>query len=128
MPYEGSKTKEVLIHSLMIATIVAIPFLTALAYRGWAKRGRQDLPHWRSSLGMASIVLTFVSWLILGGLALSVRIGINTSLFPPYWMAPIALLVFVGTCLGFAWRGTSRIEAIVAGLLMVTAWLMSVVS
>jgi hypothetical protein len=75
----------------------------------------------RSTLGMASIALTFVSWLSLGTLAVLVRMGINTNLFSADGMPRIALLVFFGTCFGFALRGTSRIEAILAGLLMVAA-------
>jgi hypothetical protein len=55
------------------------------------------------------------------------RIGVNTGFFSADWNTPIALLVLVGTSLAFALRSASRAEAIVAGLLMVAAWMASVV-
>jgi len=55
------------------------------------------------------------------------RVGVNTGFFSVDWIPPIALLVLTGTSLAFALRGASRIEAIVAGLLMAAAWMTSVV-
>lgn len=107
---------------------LVIPILTLLALRGWAKRWRQELPLWRGALGLTSIVVTLLGWLILLLLPLADRIGLKTNFFSPDLVPPIAFLVLAGTCLGFALRGASRIEAIVAGLLMVAAWLTSVVS
>ena len=117
---------------LGVLTFVAVPCLAILAYRGWARSLRQELPHWRSALGLASIVVTFLSWSSLSMSALLVlleRIGFNTNFFSfsPDWIPPIALLVLAGTSLAIALRGASRIEAIVAGLMMVVAWIMSVV-
>ncbi|SRR6266404_1502738 len=128
MTYDGSKAKEILIHFLMIATIVAIPFLTALAYRGWARRWRQQLPRWRSALGLSSMAVIFFGWFSLVILALSNLMHINTSFYSPDWVGPIALVILVGTALAFALRGTPRFEAILAGVLMIIAWLTSVVS
>ena len=121
MPYDVSYK------ILGVFTFVAVPCLAILAYRGWTKSLRHDLPSWRSALGIVSIVVTFLSWSSLAILPLLDRIGVNTGFFSPDWTAPIALLVLAGTTLAFALRGASRIEAIVAGLLMVTAWLTSVV-
>jgi hypothetical protein len=133
MSFDGSKTKEILALCLEGITFLAVPCLTVLAYRGWAKGLRQGLPRWRNALGMTSIVVTFLSWFGLSMFALFVlldRIGLNTNFFSflPDWMPAIALLVLAGTSLAFALKGASRIEAIVAGLLMVTAWMTSVVS
>jgi hypothetical protein len=47
---------------LGVLTFVAVPCLAILAYRGWARSLRQELPHWRNALGLASIVVTFLSW------------------------------------------------------------------
>jgi hypothetical protein len=133
MPFDGSKTKEILALCLEGISFLAVPCLTVLAYRGWTKGLRQGLPRWRNALGMASIVVTFLSWFGLSMFALFVlldRIGLKTNFFSfsPDWMPAIALLVLAGTSLAFALKGASRIEAIVAGLLMVAAWMTSVVS
>jgi len=125
MPFDVNKILGVLI-------FVAVPCLAILAYRGWTKGLRHELPRWRNALGMTSIVVTFLSWFGLSMFALLVlldRIGLNTNFFSfsPDWMPAIALLVLAGTSLAFALKGASRIEAIVAGLLMVAAWMASVV-
>ena len=128
MTFDGSKSKEILSLCLEGITFVAVPCLTVLAYRGWTKGLRQGLPLWRSALGIISIVITLLSWSSLAILPLLDRIGVNTGFFSVDWTTPIALLVLVGTSLAFALKGASRIEAIVAGLLMVAAWMTSVVS
>ncbi|SRR6266567_3052667 len=109
-------------------TFVAVPCLAILAYRGWAKSVRQKLPHWRNALGIMSIVLTSLSWSSLAILPLLGRIDVSTGFFSVDWISPIAFLTVAGTFLAFALKGASRIEAIVASLLMVAAWGMSVVS
>lgn len=122
------KTEEILADCLMGVTFVAVPTLATLAYRTWKKQLRDQLAHWRSALGITSIVVTFLSWASLAILALLARLDINTDFFSVDWTGPIALLVLAGTSLALALRGSSRIEAIVAGLLMVGAWIESVVS
>ena len=121
MPFDVSKILGVL-------TFVTVPCLAILAYRGWAKSLRQQLPRWRNALGLASMVVTLLSWFGLAILALSALMDLNANFFSPDWMPPIAFLTVAGTSLAFALRGSSRIEAIVAGLLMVAAWIGSVVS
>ena|SRR5216684_2587596 len=106
--------------SIIAAVLGSVPFLvvpvlTLLALRGWAKRWGQELPRWRGALGLTSIVVTLLGWLILLLLPLADRIGLKTNSFSPDWVPPIAFLVLAGTCLAFALRGASRIEAIVAG-------------
>src|SRR2546428_13071926 len=131
MAFDGSKTEEILTLCRGGVAFVAVPGLAILAYRGWTQGLRQELPRWRSALGPASILVTFLSWFGLAILALSALMDLNANFFnffSPDWIPPIALLTVVGTSLAFALRGASRIEAIVAGLLMVAAWLTSVVS
>src|SRR5260370_30146624 len=124
MPFDGSKTKEILALCLEGVTFLAVPCLTVLAYRGWTKGLRQGLPRWRNALGMTSIMVTFLSWFGLSMfalLALLDRMGLNANFFSfsPDWMPAITLLVLAGTSLAFALRGASRIEEIWAGFLMV---------
>jgi len=56
---------------------LSVPILTALAIRGWTRRWRQELPRWRSTLGLASMVVTLLSWFGLAFLALSVTIMLS---------------------------------------------------
>jgi hypothetical protein len=105
---------------------LVVPILTFFALRGWAKRWRQELPRWRSALGLTSIVVTFLTWFSLAILALSERIGLNPSFISVDWVTPTVILVAAGTPLALALRGASRIEAIVAGLFMVAGLTMVV--
>jgi hypothetical protein len=74
------------------------------------------------------MVVTLLSWFGLAILALSALMDLNAGSYSPDWVGPIALVLIAGTALAFALRGASRIEAFVAGLLMVAAWMTSVVS
>src|SRR6266436_8251391 len=56
---------------------LSMPILTALAIRRWTRRWRQELPRWRSTLGLASMVVTLLSWFGLAFLALSVTIMLS---------------------------------------------------
>src|SRR3989454_4655139 len=94
---------------------LSVPILTALAIRGWTRR-------WRSTLGLASMVVTLLTWFGLAILALLALTDVNTSFYSTDWVGPIALIAIAGTSLAFALRGASRIEAIVAGLFMAAAW------
>jgi hypothetical protein len=115
IPHQGT---SIIAADLGTVAFFVAPIFTLLALRGWAKRWRQELPRWRGALGLTSIVVTLLGWLILLLLPLADRMGPKTNSFSSDWVPPIAFLVLAGTCLAFALRGASRIEAIVAGLLM----------
>lgn len=119
---------EILGFSLGGIAFVAVPCLVLLAYGTWTQGLRGQLPQWRSYLGLASIVVTLLNWFGLAVLALSVLMNVNTNYFSPDWIHRIALLTFAGTFLGFALKGASRIEAVAAGLFVVTAWVTSLAS
>jgi len=99
------------IKTLGLVAFTAIPLLAILSYRGWVKRLRKGLPQWRSSLGLTSIVLSFLGWS-----ASTVLLLLGSS--SDNWIQALAILALTGTVLGFAFRGASRIEAIAAGLLL----------
>src|SRR5260370_24817149 len=100
---------------------LVVPVLTLLALRGWAKRWGQELPRWRGALGLTSIVVTLLGWLILLLLPLADRIGLKTNSFSLDWIPPIAFLELAGTCLAFELSAASSNEAIVAGLFIVAS-------
>jgi|SRR6185437_8053052 len=96
---------------LVIVIILAIPSLDILSYRGWRKSLRRELPRWRSTLGLTSIVITFLSWY-------SATILLLVGMASEGWVELLALMALAGTILGFTLKGASRMEAIAAGLLM----------
>lgn len=104
---------------LGILMFVAIPLLVVLAYRGRKRGLRQELPQWRSSLGLTSIFMIILSWS--GSAILLLSEARSAS-----WIGPLALLALVGTILASALKGASRIEAIAAGFLMFVGITMSV--
>jgi len=111
-----------------IAVALAIPVLTVLAWRGWAKHVRKDLPHWRSVIGVISILITFLSWLAFMGLFLLVGLDSRTvDNLVEAWLSAVLLMAFIGISLAFALRGISRAQVILAGLLMVALWFASIV-
>ncbi|PYU23020.1 MAG: hypothetical protein DMG32_16885 [Acidobacteria bacterium] len=111
----------------VIAVLLAIPVVTVLAWRGWAKRVRKDLPRWRNVLAVISILSTFVSWLAFLSPFLLSLIGIDTHRFADACLSAAFLMMFAGIPLAFALRGTSRVRTLLAGLLMVALWFASVV-
>src|SRR5260370_12144851 len=94
-------------------SFLSVQILRALAIRGWTRRWRQELPRWRSTLGLASMVVTLLTWFGLAILALLALMDVNTSFYSPDWVDPIALIAIAGTSLAFALRGASRIKPIV---------------
>lgn len=74
---------------------------------------------------MASILLTFIDWLSLVFLSLTLLIGSPANFFTANWTAVNDLIAVLGTSLAFALKGASRIQAFVAGFLLVTVWSLS---
>src|SRR3989442_153788 len=112
-----------------IAVLLAIPVFTVLAWRGWAKRVRKELPRWRSVIGVISILITFLSWLAFVGPFLLMGLDSHTvnNLNFDIWLSVILLMLFIGISLALALRGTSRVQTLLAGLLMVALWFASIV-
>jgi hypothetical protein len=55
-------SKETLAGIAVIVALLAVPVLSTISYRIWGNLIRADIPHWRRTLGMASIILTILSW------------------------------------------------------------------
>ncbi len=101
--------------------LFAAPILIVLAYRGWARNVRPELPAWRNGLGLSSMVVVSLVWLL--------HTGTSTFILGSIWRGPtlffglewIALLLssnLAGLLLAIALRGGSRIQAIAAALLV----------
>ena len=119
MPSDTHQAVAVLANSLATAAIPATPCLTIFAFRGWAKRFRNDLPSWRNVLGLISIVATFMCWLgyvtffLLVGFT---RIRVNHQM---PWLISEVLLLALGISSAVALKSSSRALILFAGLLMI---------
>ena|SRR5713101_4270214 len=116
---------------ILTRLVLASPILAflLLAFRGWIKQVRKDLPQWRNVLGAVSFlviavnffVLTFPLLLGLGGFRAHININGEILLGIVFYSVPI------GTALAFALKGVPRIRLVLAGLLTL-AFLFAIVT
>ena len=105
--------------------LIIVPVLIVLAWRGWIKSVRRELPSWRNGVGSSALSLLSLYWLGIAALEVpSVlsrwRVARPTDLESAMLrLHPLETAVVV---LAFALRRDSRAQAIIAGLLMSFAW------
>jgi len=110
---------NVLLEVSGITAIVAIPCLTALAYRSWSKHWRHTLSHLRRTLGTVSIAVTFLSWATYVGSFLLNDIGLNRALDSVFWLPTMVFMLATGIFFALTLRGPARVQTLFAGLLMI---------
>jgi hypothetical protein len=122
-------TQDLFPQLMWIATIVATPVLTLLAYNGWTNRVRKDLPRWRNALAAMSIVVTATGWLsFIFFLIVARLLRLSTHFFDMNGIAPSALVAVVGACLAIALKGRARFQAFLAAFLLAIYWTMNLVA
>jgi hypothetical protein len=117
--------------ALALVSLVAIPILLLLAWRGWTRSVRAELPAWRNGLCISALLLLFLDWL--GAVVLEVPILVNPRMTRPAGLMedmltlshPLCVIVIV---LAFSFRRVPRIQAVLAGLLMLVSWPMGYAS
>ena len=114
-----TKSVEILLEAAEIAALVATPCLSVLAYRAWSKHGRQGLPLWRRTLGIISVVATFLSCLLFVSFFLLVALGFARYLDSGVWFDLMSLALATGIPLALTLRGPARAQTLFAGLLMI---------
>jgi hypothetical protein len=124
---DGSKTKEILGFSLVIAFYLAVPCLALLSYRGWAKQWRTKLPLWRNLLGAGSIAFTLINWLAFAYVAFAIVTRRRTDFFMDIWTIVSVLVSLAAVVLSLALKGRPRICAFLAACLMATPLIMDYV-
>lgn len=107
------------------ATTFAPPVLVVLAFRGWLKRLRGNLPRWRSFIGVISIILTLLNWLTFLAFAFVLLMRLQANFFTDGWTVISALVAAASTSLAFALKGAPRTQAVFAGLFMTSIWMIS---
>jgi len=110
---------------LSLVGLVAVPVLLFLAWGGWKRSLRAELPAWRNGLCISGLVLLSLNWL--GAAVLEVPMFMNPRTIRPAGLMegmltlshPLSIIVIV---LAFALRRVPRIEAGIAALLMLVSW------
>jgi hypothetical protein len=104
----------------MIVTLVGVPILLLLAFRGWVLRTRPNLPHWRNGIGLTALVLVALCWIwyVLGVCDLGLpqmRLFLDLSTLA-------VLCTAISLVLALAWRGVSRPLTVGASLLLIVGY------
>lgn len=89
-----------------------------LSFRVWLRRLRSHLPVWRSILGVASIAAFLMSFLAVAFPFSLGTLGVVSG-FSFAWADFAAWSVAASIVLGIALKGTSRVEILLADLLLV---------
>jgi len=123
--YFGSRVGEILTMGIQITALLAIPCLTVLAYRGWAKRLRTELPRWRTILGLTSILMTILASLAFISFFLLIvlyRMNLNGD----YLLILETVALTLGIPSAFALKSPSRPQILSADLFMILLLLATV--
>ena len=108
-----------------LAGLVSVPILLFLAWRGWAKSVRAELPPWRNGVCISALLLLSLNWL--GAAVLEVPMFVNPRIPRPTGLMEAMLTLshpfgIVVILLTFALRRVPRVQAFLAGLLMLVSW------
>ena len=112
----SDKAIEILNYGIQVTSLVAVPCLTVLAYRSWAKRWKNELPRWRSFLGLVSMLTTSLGWLSFVGFFLAILSRINLD--GERWLVFQLVTLILGILSAFALRNPSRAQLLLADLFM----------
>lgn len=105
--------------------LVSVPILLFLAWRGWTKSVRAELPPWRNAMCISALLLLSLNWL--GPAVLEVPVFVNPRMPRPAGLMDAMLTLshpfgIVVLLLAFAFRRVPRVQAVLAGLLMLASW------
>jgi hypothetical protein len=115
----GERTEVAVRASAGVLGLLAVPLLVALACRTWVKLARPTLSNWRNGLGLASIIILCISWLLFAVVLVIERIRPEaTRFFSPDWFATILWSTQAAALLALALRGPARNMGISAAFLM----------
>lgn len=120
--------KETLAGIAVIVALLAVPVLSTISFRIWANLIRADIPHWRRTVGMASIILTILSWvtfvtpILLHILRMDNALGENWN---STWYEIVLLLIVAGLISALTLKRLPRMFQVTASLLMFVLWIAS---
>lgn len=105
--------------------LVSVPILLFFAWRGWATGVRAELPPWRNGVCISALLLLSLNWV--GAAVLEAPVFVRPQISRP---AGLLLAMFtlshsldvVVIMLALALRRVPRVQAVLAGLLMLVSW------
>lgn len=111
-----------------LLSYLAVSIFIVLAFRGWARTDRVELPRWRSRIGVTSLLVVAADWLVV---ILLVVLGAFdtrwTNFFSSTWQSCVFLAPLAAAFLALFLKGATRLQGIAAALLMVAVWITSIV-
>jgi len=110
---------------LSLVGLVSVPILLSLAWSGWARKLRGELPRWRSGVSLSALLVLSLHWSAVAVLELPVILLPQAHRSAALMEGMLTLshpldVVVVG--LAFALRGLPRLQTVLAGLLMLISW------
>jgi hypothetical protein len=105
--------------------LIAVPILLVLAYRGWVKMVRAELSQWRNGLAFPAFLITFANWVAVAALELPSLINPSmprSTVLNGDMLILSRSLSLLAVVLSLALRRGPRIQALLAGLLMLLSW------
>ena len=115
---------------ISLVGLVSVPVLLSLAWRGWTRSVRAELPPWRNGLCIAALGLLSLNWLAAAVLEVPVFVNPRVTRPPLLMEGMLTLSHLVGVLvvvLALALRRVPRVQAVAAGLLMLVSWPMGYV-
>jgi len=121
----GATRNPVFQEMISLVGLVSVPLLLILAWTGWIRDARPEMPSWRNGLGLTSLVITSLHWgsvmLLLAAGLLGLALGTHSNLIDQdtmYAELLMKLADLLAVVLAVALKRGPRIQAIVAGILM----------
>lgn len=115
-----------IIFGLVIAGIAGIPIIVLYSFRDWAEIRPATFPVWRHRIGTAALVTILGSWGII--MVLTILRTVNerlTTFYTGKMTFGLMLIALAATLSSVALKGSARVLALVAGVLLVFLILLS---
>ena|SRR5688572_22003833 len=110
---------------LSLLGLVSVAILVCLAWIGWARKLRGELPPWRNALSFSALLLLSLNWIAVALLVAPMFLHSQVQWPEAYVGAMLTLSHPVGVVvivLAFALRGVPRVQTVLAGLLLLISW------
>jgi hypothetical protein len=108
-----------------MAVLLCVPILLFVAWREWRQRDRECLPQWRNGIALTGLLIISIHWLVVVLLDAPELLHSHIPGFIDLkWIVyhlsqglDVAAIVLL-----FALKRVARLEAILAGMLMLVCW------
>jgi len=102
------------IYGSMNAFLLVVPLLGLMAYKAWSVRIRREVAGWRAAIGLASVALTLLGWLLMypsDFVIWRIAPGLDSPL-----RSSVVPIIALGTSAALALSGKPKVYLLLAGL------------